>query len=522
MNAGATSDREEILATYAEWEAANAKVAALSLDALTHTELLDLQQRREVVMRRLPAVDHQIINRLVAEVDPKALGGTSLADVLSTRLRISKQEAKARIKRAELLGPRTALTGELLAPRLPNVAAAQERGLIGAEHVRIIEKFFDELPARIDDQTRDLAEADLARSAIGLGPTQFRAAADRLALLLNQDGELPDEAERARRRYLTIEKQGVDGMSRVHGLLDPEGRATFEAVLAKLAAPGMCNREDESPCVDGEPSQDAVRGDVRSAGQRNHDALTAMGRAVLASGQLGSHNGLPATIIVTATLQDLQSAAGVGVTAGGTLVPMRDVIRLASQSHHYLVVYDKHTREPLYCGRAKRFATAGQRIVLLALERGCTRPGCTAPGYWSQVHHVEGWVAEDGETNIDKLTLACGPDNRAVEEGGWITRKRNDGRTEWIPPPHLDTGQSRVNDYHHPENYLTDPDDEDLTDPEDDVTDPEDKDLTDPEDDVTDPEDKDVTDPEDDVTDPEDKDVTDPEDDDSADPLDDP
>jgi hypothetical protein len=125
-----------------------------------------------------------------------------------------------------------------------------------------------------------------------------------------------------------------------------------------------------------------------------------------------------------------------------------------------LVIYDKHTREPLYCGRAKRFATPGQRIVLHALERGCTRPGCTAQGYWCQVHHVDGWVAADGETNIVKLTLACGPDNRLVEEGGWITRKRKDGRTEWIPPPHLDSGQSRVNDYHHPEKYLL-PEDED-------------------------------------------------------------
>ena len=57
-------------------------------------------------------------------------------------------------------------------------------------------------------------------------------------------------------------------------------------------------------------------------------------------------------IIVSVTLQDLQSAAGVAVTVGGSLLPMRDVIRLASQSHHYLVVYDEHTREPLYCGRA--------------------------------------------------------------------------------------------------------------------------------------------------------------------------
>jgi hypothetical protein len=27
-------------------------------------------------------------------------------------------------------------------------------------------------------------------------------------------------------------------------------------------------------------------------------------------------------------------------------------------------------------------------------------------------------------------------------------------RFEWIPPPHLDTGQARTNDYHHPENLL--------------------------------------------------------------------
>ena len=137
---------------------------------------------------------------------------------------------------------------------------------------------------------------------------------------------------------------------------------------------------------------------------------------------------------MTTTLRDLQSAAGVAVTAGGTLLPMRDVIRLAAQAHHYLVIYDKHTSEPLYCGRAKRFATPGQRIVLHALERGCTRPGCTAPAYWCQVHHVDGWIADDGETNIDELTLACGPDNRLVGEGGWTTRKRKDGRTEWIPP----------------------------------------------------------------------------------------
>ncbi|HET6736635.1 MAG TPA: HNH endonuclease, partial [Mycobacterium sp.] len=63
-------------------------------------------------------------------------------------------------------------------------------------------------------------------------------------------------------------------------------------------------------------------------------------------------------------------------------------------------------------------------------------------------------------TDITDETLACGKDNRRVKPGGWTTRKRKDGRTEWIPPPHLDTGQTRVNNYHHPEKYLL-PDDED-------------------------------------------------------------
>ena len=56
-------------------------------------------------------------------------------------------------------------------------------------------------------------------------------------------------------------------------------------------------------------------------------------------------------------------------------------------------------------------------------QLGCIRPGCTAPGYCCQVHHVEGWTAVHSPTNTDKVTLACEPDNRLVEKGGWTTPK---------------------------------------------------------------------------------------------------
>jgi hypothetical protein len=101
----------------------------------------------------------------------------------------------------------------------------------------------------------------------------------------------------------------------------------------------------------------------------------------------------------------------------------------------------------------------GQRIVLYAKDRGCTRPGCDVPGYWCDVHHVEEW-ATTHRTDIDTLTLACGGDHKLVENG-WTTRKNAHGDTQWTPPPHLDHGQPRTNSFHHPEKLLAPEDDPD-------------------------------------------------------------
>jgi Domain of unknown function (DUF222) len=453
VGTGAVPDREAIAAALDRFEAAQAEVAALSFDVLAPSEVLTVKDRLETVERRQAAVDHRLTQQLTSQASPVELGGKSWTDVLSNRLRIGRGAARRRLDEADDLGPRIAMTGEPLQPLLPNTAAAQAAGTIGDEHVRIIRRFFADLPNAVDFETRQACETDLARIASEHTPDGLRKAADRLMALVHPDGDFSD-VDRARRRGLTIGKQQADGMSKISGLLDPEARATFEAVLTKLAAPGMCNPDDEIPCVDGSPSEAHIHIDQRSPAQRNHDALKAVGRSVLASGDLGQHNGLPCTIIVSTTLQELESGIGHAVTGGGTLLPMSDVIRLASNSHHYLIIYDKHTEEPLYLGRSKRLASAGQRIVLHARDRGCTFPGCTVPGYGCQVHHAELDWAKGGQTNITDETLACGPHNRLVKPGGWRTRKRKDGRTEWIPPPHLDSGQSRVNDYHHPENYL--------------------------------------------------------------------
>ena len=169
-----------------------------------------------------------------------------------------------------------------------------------------------------------------------------------------------------------------------------------------------------------------------------------MARSTLMSGELGSHQGLPVTIVATVDLADLQAKAGVATTGGGSWLPMTDVIRMAAHADNFLLIFDDAKPLQLYKGRSTRLATPAQRLVLDALERGCSHPGCDVPACWCQAHHAEKDWAAGGQTNIDELTLACGPHNRDVKSGGWKTRKRPDGTTEWIPPPHLDHGQQRI------------------------------------------------------------------------------
>jgi hypothetical protein len=75
------------------------------------------------------------------------------------------------------------------------------------------------------------------------------------------------------------------------------------------------------------------------------------------------------------------------------------------------------------------------------------------------VHHVTAY-AQCRTTDVNDLTFACGPNHKLLEQG-WTTRKRANGDTEWIPPPHLDYGQPRTNTFHHPEKLLRDDADED-------------------------------------------------------------
>ncbi|GFG96560.1 HNH endonuclease signature motif containing protein [Mycobacterium timonense] len=432
------------------------RACGLVLDALTIQQQLAVLERCERLRRRLPVIEHPLLNSLARQVPSQELGA-GLSHALVERTLISRNEASRRIQEAADLGQRHGLTGEPLPPVLAATAAAQRAGDLGAGQVTVIRNFYHHLPGWVSATAREVAEAQLAGLATQFGPEHLKELARGLTDALNPDGTFTDE-DRARQRGLILGNQQPDGMSQLRGLISPELRATLEAVEAKLGAPGMCNPLDHTPCVDGAPCQAAIDGDTRSRAQRGHDALLAGLRALLASGKLGQHNGLPASIIVTTTLAELEAAAGRGLTGGGTILPMSDVIRLGRHANHYLAIFDNGKALALY--HTKRLASPGQRIVLYGLARGCTAPGCTVKGYHCEVHHITDY-ALCHTTDINDLTFGCGPHHRMLKPGGWSTRKNAKGETEWIPPPHLDRGQPRTNTYHHPEKLLRNGDDDD-------------------------------------------------------------
>jgi Domain of unknown function (DUF222) len=409
-----------------------------------NTFRVEVAERLEIQERTNRGLMYRLFGEIVDP--PDEVGAVAAArSALWKRLRITPQEISRRFKLAARIRPRRSLTGPALPPELPHVAAAVEAGAIGDDHIRAICRAIDVLPGCVSPADTTAAERTLVEHATTVDAGIVVKLGQRIADYLNPDGLFSDE-DRARRRGLHLGPQGPDGMSRLSGLLDPEARAYVEAIEAAVR-PGRHQPDSETR-------------DDRSPAQRCHDALKLGLKTAIASGGLGVHRGHPVTVVVTTTLAELDHAARAAVdpsvpmpaparTGGGSRLPMRDLIRMAASAIHYLAVFDDHTERPLYLGRQKRVASADQRLICYARDRGCTRPNCLESGYRCEVHHSDEWV-HGGRTDADNVYFACGPNHGRASRGELHTVVTKTGRLGWTDG----TGPPEINHAHHPDELL--------------------------------------------------------------------
>lgn len=443
----AEAPRERFRALADQVDAAYEEMRALSSDQVGNAFRAEFAERLETQERTNRGLMYRVFGEMADPPDETGMA-PALVNSLAARLRIPPREVKRRMKVAARIRPRRQLCGPPLAPELELVAQAVEAGAIGEDHLRVIGRVMDRLPSCVSTLDRGDVERSLVREASKNDAKIVKAVGRRIDEIFNPDGDY-DEADRARRRGLVLGQQGPDGMSRLSGWIDPETRSYVEAVTAAVR-PGR-------HLPDGTLAEVP---DDRSPAQRCHDGIKLGLKAGIASGDMGSHRGHPVTVIVRTTLAELNQAAHAVTnpdvsmpaparTGGDTALPMRDVIRLAADGIHYLVVFDDHSERPIYLGRQQRIATTDQRIICYARDGGCTRPNCLEPGYHSEVHHSPAWAA-GGATDADTLFFACGPDHKGVSDGHWETSVTDTGRLAWTDgstPP-------EINHAHHPEELL--------------------------------------------------------------------
>ncbi|MBY6538335.1 DUF222 domain-containing protein [Rhodococcus sp. BP-349] len=470
-------DDPRVCALLAQLASAVEGIAELDASTLTSEDRLALVCGAENTRRLLTGASHTWLNGLVAgsgfDSVLGAIGASGVPHALAHMLRITTAAAASRLAVARDLGTGTTMTGEALDPPLPHTASAARDGALAEAHVSIIRSFLKKLPHAVDAETRDSAEQTLADLARTVGPEELTAIATRLTEYLDPDGAEPDDRDRARKRFFELDPQGPDSMTTGRFCADPELRAVLEALFAKFAAPGTLTPEGAPAAVDLDaPAPTDARDqeaewDHRTPGQRNHDALTYLLKDSLSSGRHGQHRGVPLSVIVSVSLEQLTAAAGLGLTATGSTIPVAEVVRRAAEAHHYLRVFDGASGSTLHFARARRCASTDQRLALFARDRGCTGPGCTAPASRCEAHHVDDWAA-GGLTDIDDLALACDVHHPLVGErtGQWATSIAPPGHPYpgtvlWHPPAVIDEGRHGIpNHLNFPERHLAPPPDD--------------------------------------------------------------
>jgi hypothetical protein len=411
-----------VVARLAALSAAVDELLLVDLSRESADGVLGLVRALEVQRRRLDGVDQ----RVVAELDRRAVaadvGYRDTTGLLCGLLRLDPAEARRRVAAAGELTPRVLASGAVIEAVLPVVADAVAHGAISAGHVRVISRLLTDLPHGVTAVRDREIEAELVEHARQFAPAQLATLARRMRDHYDPDGRISDDEDRARRRHVSCQPH-PDGT--VSGTFCTDA-VTGEALLTFLDAAAR-------PVLD-----ESGQRDGRTSGQRRHDALSALLLSAIRDG-LPDGGGVSATIVLTLTAEQALTGQGLAATGHGALLSLPQLRQLIADARIHPVSLDAHGGITGN-GHTRRLFTEGQRLALIARDKGCSFPGCTVGAAWCDTHHVREH-AQGGPTTLSNGTLLCRYHHHHFDRHGWSCHMRG-GVPHWTPPRWIDPSQT--------------------------------------------------------------------------------
>ncbi len=367
---------------------------------------------------------------LAVEVLPEVLAGVRQADLLTCRL-IERADrsgfyatdgaASTRAYVRQLSGEsdgwvsKRVQVGRALTDRMPVTAKAFQAGDLGLDHAHVIVQATKDLQS---DLAADL-EAFLAQQATPLTPRQLRIVAEELVAAAAPE-ESADQAARKRAAQQLHLSETLGGMWRLDGHFDAEAGLIISKTLTEFLRKA-------------DPEGDLL---TESIGSRRAEALVQMARHATAHAEsCNGQGGGRHTVIVGLSEQVLRDGTGTAGTPEGQRLPAAAVRRMACDAGIIPAVFGADS-EILDLGRLTRHIPTGLRHFLIARDGGCTWPGCDRPASWTEAHHREEWLRDQGKTEPDNLDLLCTHHHHKVHEGGWdMTIGDDPDHTPWFWPP---------------------------------------------------------------------------------------
>lgn len=370
--------------------------------------------------------------RLSTEVDDEGLwateGARSFAAWLAARSGMPFARARGLVA-----------TGRALRDHLPATEAAGLAGAMSAEQVQTMATVVATSGARVAalaGPAEECGEEFLVQHATTEGAEGFRRLARRWAAAADPAADERGYRDACDREFLALSP--TLGGFHLAGFLTTEHGATLGTALDAVMSP-------------------PASGDARTTQQRRAQALSDLARLTLDHGLVGTGAAVRPHLSVVVDFDTLRrtvegpaedepaaradhghgaaepaeipfdsafrAAAGsaclfrltpvadverfaVAEVLGAGPIPASVLARLACDSELSRIVFGPDS-QVINVGRSERTFAGPRRKAVIARDGHCRYPGCTAPPALGEIHHIDEWVKDHGDTDVNMGILLC-------------------------------------------------------------------------------------------------------------------